>query len=70
MEKEGPVPVLENEQTVSIPQTAINIADNDLATLQEAVDTVPHDENGIMAYMSALTTLTRILQESTTDVTN
>lgn len=70
MEEEGPVPMLENEGSVVVPQNPLHISGNDLATLQETVAAVPSENNGIMRYMVALATITRILEADTASVTN
>ena len=48
IEEEGPVPLIEESETVAVPESP------DLSA-------VPPDENGIMAYLTAVGVLARLL---------
>ena len=65
VDEEGPVPALENEQSVVVPEIPVFISQQDLATFQETVAAVPSENNGIMKYMVALATITRIIEADT-----
>ncbi len=70
VDKEGPVPVLESEGSVVVPQIALHISDNDPKTLQETVAAVPSENNRIMCCIVALSTITRLLEADTANVGN
>ena len=65
VDEEGPVPALENEQSVVVPEIPVFISQQDLSTFQETVAAVPSENNGIMQYMVALATITRIIKADT-----
>ena len=65
VDEEGPVPALENEQSVVVPEIPVFISQPNLATFQETVAAVPSENNGIMQYMVALATITRIIEADT-----
>ena len=62
VDEEGPVPALENEQSVVVPEIPVFISQQDLATFQVTVAAVPSENSGIMQYMVALATITRIIE--------
>ena len=59
IEEEGPVPNLENG-SVPIPESLIQLSEAEEVTIQEEIAEVPPDDNGIMAYLVALTAVRRI----------
>ena len=63
IEEEGPVPALEDTETVVVPESPIRLSDENMDILYQAVSNAPSEENGIMAYLAAVTTtLDRVLQ--------
>lgn len=56
IEEEGPVPNLYSE-LVTVPQSSIQLSEEEEGIIQQAVAAVPPDDNGIMAYTSALTSI-------------
>ena len=62
IEEEDPVPALEDTETVVVPESPIRLSDENMDILYQAVSNVPSEENGIMAYLAAVTTSYRILQ--------
>jgi hypothetical protein len=68
VDEEGPVPVLESEGSVVVPQIALHMSDNDLETLQETDAAVPSENNGIICYIVALSTIARILEADRANV--
>ena len=62
IEEEGPVPALEDTETVVVPESPIRLSDENMDILYQAVSNVPSEENGIMAYLAAVTTIDRVLQ--------
>ncbi len=59
IEEEGPVPTL-HPPLVTVPQSNIELSPEDETTIQEAVSTIPPDENGITSYIAALQAMERV----------
>ena len=63
IEEEDPVPALGDTETVVVPESPIRLSDENMDILYQAVSNAPSEENGIMAYLAAVTTtLDRVLQ--------
>jgi len=62
IEEEGPVPALEDTETVVVPESPIRLSDENMDILYQGVSNVPSEENGIMVYLAAVTTIDRVLQ--------
>ena len=60
IEEEGPVPSIEVSETVSVPESPIQLSNAEVLLLRQEVSAVPVDEHGIMSYLAALGVLGRI----------
>ena len=60
IEEEGPVPSIEVSETVSVPESPIQLSNAEVLLLRQEVSAVPVDEHGIMSYLTALGVLGRI----------
>ena len=60
IEEEGPVPSIEVSETVSVPESPIQLSNAEVLLLRQEVSAVPVDEYGIMSYLIALGVLGRI----------
>ena len=60
IEEEGPVPSIEVSETVSVPESLIQLSIAEVLLLRQEVSAVPVDEHGIMSYLTALGVLARI----------
>jgi hypothetical protein len=58
IEEKGSVPTL-HPPLVTVPQSNIELSAEDKTTIQEAVSTIPPDENGITSYIAALQAMER-----------
>ena len=61
IEAEGPVPIVQKNQAVTIPQSPI-LSDAEELRLRQEISAVSLDENGIMSYLIALAVLLRLAQ--------
>ena len=61
IEEEGPVPLIEESETVAVPESPIQLSDAEELLLRQELSAVPPDENGIMAYLTAVGVLARLL---------
>ena len=61
IEEYGPVPNLEENGSVPIPESLIQLSEAEEVTIQEEIAEGPPDDNGIMAYLVALTAVRRIV---------
>ena len=59
IEEEGPLPSIEESETVSVPESPIQLSNAEVLLLRQEVSTVPVDEHGIMSYLTALGVLGR-----------
>ena len=60
IEEEGPVPSIEVSESVSVPESPIQLSNAEVLLLRQEVSAVPVDEYGIMSYLIALGVLGRI----------
>ena len=61
IEEEDPVPLIEESETVAVPESPIQLSDAEELLLRQDLSAVPPDENGIMAYLTAVGVLARLL---------
>ena len=62
IEEEGPVPIVQRNQAVTIPESPIHLSDAEELRLRQEMSAVSLDENGIMSYLIALAVLLRLAQ--------
>lgn len=60
-EEEGPVPALEAASVV-VPESPINLSDESVNALHQAISHVPLADDGIVYYLETVATLDRILE--------
>ena len=53
-EELGPVPSIEVSETVSVPESPIQLSNAEVLLLRQEVSAVPVDEHGIMSHLTAL----------------
>lgn len=62
IEEEGPVPALDDGSCVVVPESPIHLSGENLNALHQAIASAPSDDNGIVSYITAITTFERIFQ--------